>query len=60
MFCLLLYRASKWNHTKIFSDFGDEEDEDSDNEYMGAETVSGRQTKNVSVFNSKASTLRYV
>ncbi|KAL1833964.1 hypothetical protein DCAR_0104099 [Daucus carota subsp. sativus] len=50
-------RASKWNHTKIFSDFGDEDD-DSDNEYMGADSVSGRQTKNVSVLNSKASTLR--
>lgn len=51
-------RQSKWNHTKIFSDFGDEEDDNSDEEFTGAETVSGRKSKNKSVLNSKASTLR--
>ncbi|OVA08308.1 putative domain NUC173 [Macleaya cordata] len=46
-------RQSRWNHTKIFSDFGDEDTEDSD---MEAKTVSGRLT--ASPFNSKASSLR--
>ncbi|XP_010533237.1 PREDICTED: RRP12-like protein [Tarenaya hassleriana] len=30
-------RGSRWNHTKIFSDFGDD-DEDSDAEYMGVKS----------------------
>jgi len=31
-----LFRPSKWNDTKIFSDFGDDESEGSDAEYMDA------------------------
>lgn len=48
-------RLSRWNHTKIFSDFGDEDSEGSDAEYMDVGTVSGRQSK---ALKSKASTLR--
>ncbi|KAL5572312.1 hypothetical protein UlMin_021909 [Ulmus minor] len=51
-------RQSRWNHTKIFSDFGDEEAEDSDAEYMDEKTVSGGQGKSLTQFKSKASTLR--
>lgn len=51
-------RLSRWNHTNIFSDFGDEENDNSDSELMDAKTVSGRHTKNSSMFKSKASTLR--
>ncbi|KAF8401126.1 hypothetical protein HHK36_014430 [Tetracentron sinense] len=49
-------RLSRWNHTKIFSDFGNEETEDSDTEYMEAKTVSGRWSKASSL--SKGSSLR--
>ncbi|KAF6160901.1 hypothetical protein GIB67_025436 [Kingdonia uniflora] len=45
-------RLSKWNHTKIFSEFGDEDSENSD-----TEIGSGRLTAS-SEFNSKASKLR--
>ncbi|WCJ42841.1 ARM repeat superfamily protein [Euphorbia peplus] len=48
-------RISKWNHSKIFSDFGEEDSEDSDAEYMGAKTVSGRESKGSK---SKAASLR--
>ncbi|XP_062091199.1 uncharacterized protein LOC133797338 [Humulus lupulus] len=51
-------RLSRWNHTKIFSDFGDEETENSDLEYMDDLTISGRQGKASSQLKSKASLLR--
>ncbi|KAK2985261.1 hypothetical protein RJ640_009169, partial [Escallonia rubra] len=50
-------RLSRWNSTKIFSDF-DEEADNSDTEYMDTETASGKHGKASSLFNSKASTLR--
>ncbi|XWS70113.1 hypothetical protein CRYUN_Cryun03dG0021300 [Craigia yunnanensis] len=46
-------RLSRWNHTKIFSDFGDEDADDSD-----AEMASGQQSKGSSRLKSKASSLR--
>ncbi|XP_065849103.1 uncharacterized protein [Euphorbia lathyris] len=51
-------RISKWNHSKIFSDFGEEDSEDSDAEYMGAKTVSGRESKGSALVKSKAASLR--
>lgn len=48
LFIWTLFRLSKWNHTKVFSDFGDEDSED--DEYM--------ERKTSSRFNSKAPTLR--
>ncbi|KAL5853701.1 hypothetical protein ACOSQ3_008819 [Xanthoceras sorbifolium] len=51
-------RHSRWNHTKIFSDFGDEDTEGSDSEYMDTKTVSGRQSKASSQLKSKVSLLR--
>ncbi|KAM2313831.1 hypothetical protein ACFX1S_026933 [Malus domestica] len=51
-------RLSRWNHTKIFSDFDDEETEDSNADYMDAKTVSGRRGKASTQFKSKASSLR--
>lgn len=50
-------RASRWNDTKIFSDFADE-NEDSDGDYMDAGTH-GR-SKASSLLKSKASGLRLV
>ncbi|CAN6825587.1 RRP12-like protein [Brassica napus] len=47
-----LSKASRWNDTKIFSDFADE-DEDSDGDYMDAE--SNGRSKAPSVLKSKAS-----
>ncbi|OWM74363.1 hypothetical protein CDL15_Pgr013267 [Punica granatum] len=38
-------RLSRWNHSKIFSDSGDEETEDNDTDYMDAEAVTSRQSK---------------
>jgi ribosomal RNA-processing protein 12 len=55
-----LFRPSKWNDTKIFSDFGDDESEGSDAEYMDARTMSGRRSKGSSQLKSKASLLRLV
>ncbi|KAL3532733.1 hypothetical protein ACH5RR_006254 [Cinchona calisaya] len=48
-------RLSKWNHTKIFSDFGDEETEKSDADYMDAKSLSGGRMKTSSLSKSKAS-----
>ncbi|KAL6992563.1 hypothetical protein U1Q18_010673 [Sarracenia purpurea var. burkii] len=48
---------SRWNHTKIFSDFGDEE-ADSDAEYQDGKTVSGQWSKTSTQLTSKASSLR--
>ncbi|XAR51105.1 hypothetical protein NMG60_11005643 [Bertholletia excelsa] len=50
-------RLSRWNHTKIFSDFGDEEN-DSDAEYMDAKSVSSGRNKSSAMLASKASSLR--
>lgn len=36
-----IFRQSKWNHTKLFSDF-DEDSGSSDAEYLNAKTISGR------------------
>ncbi|KAM7276742.1 hypothetical protein ACFE04_018608 [Oxalis oulophora] len=47
-------RLSRWNHTKIFSDFGDGETENSGSDYMDTETASGRRSR----LQSKASSLR--
>lgn len=55
-----LFRLSRWNHTKIFSDFDDEETEDSDVEFMDTKTISGRKSKASSQLKSKASSLRLV
>uniref|UniRef100_A0A6N2L0E4 Uncharacterized protein n=1 Tax=Salix viminalis TaxID=40686 RepID=A0A6N2L0E4_SALVM len=48
-------RISRWNHTKIFSDFSDGETEDSGGEYMDTKTVTGRHSKFSSRLKSKAS-----
>ncbi|XWS72307.1 hypothetical protein CRYUN_Cryun02cG0028700 [Craigia yunnanensis] len=45
-------RLSRWNHTKIFSDFGDDDTDDSD-----AEMASGQQSKGSSRLKAKASSL---
>lgn len=47
-------RQSRWNHTRIFSDFGDEDVDDSDAENVRAETMSGRRSR-VSLPVSRAS-----
>lgn len=46
---------SRWNHTKIFSDFDDEEMENSDAEYVDAGSISGQKKKDSSKFEFKAS-----
>ncbi|KAL6537719.1 hypothetical protein OROHE_012346 [Orobanche hederae] len=51
-------RISRWNHTKIFSEFGDEETRNSDGEAMNGKSVSGRHSKYSSDLQSKASLLR--
>lgn len=48
-------RMSRWNHTKIFSDFGEEEMENSDVEYMDAQSISSGKKKDSSKFEFKAS-----
>ncbi|MQM05498.1 hypothetical protein Taro_038315 [Colocasia esculenta] len=53
-------RHSAWNHTCIFSTFGDEDGEfDSDAGYMDVKTASGRNTK-ASLINSRAASSRCV
>ncbi|GJV45364.1 RRP12-like protein [Tanacetum coccineum] len=37
-------RMSRWNHTKIFSDFGDEETDNGNSDDMDTKTFSGRHT----------------
>ncbi|KAK4355750.1 hypothetical protein RND71_024721 [Anisodus tanguticus] len=51
-------RLSRWNHTKIFSEFDDGESENSDAEYMDAKTTAGHRSKATLVSDSKASLLR--
>ncbi|CAN4123948.1 unnamed protein product [Withania somnifera] len=51
-------RLSRWNHTKIFSEFDDGESENSDAEYMDTKTTAGRRSKATVVSNSEASLLR--
>ncbi|KAF2304164.1 hypothetical protein GH714_028183 [Hevea brasiliensis] len=51
-------RLSRWNHTKIFSDFGDEDTVDGDDEYKDTSSVSGRKSKASLQPKSKASSLR--
>lgn len=43
-FFKIILRHSKWNHTRIFSDFGDEDSDDHDDERAMTKTI-GRQTK---------------
>jgi len=50
-------RQSRWNHTKIFSDFGGDET-DSDAAYKDANTISGRLSKGSTMLTSGASSLR--
>lgn len=52
-----LYRQSRWNHTKIFSDFGDDET-DGDADYKDTKTSSGRLSKGSTLLTSKALSLR--
>ncbi|XP_060189622.1 uncharacterized protein LOC132618605 [Lycium barbarum] len=51
-------RLSRWNHTKIFSEFDDGESENSDAESMDTKTTAGRRSKATLVSDSKASLLR--
>ncbi|KAG9443732.1 hypothetical protein H6P81_015072 [Aristolochia fimbriata] len=51
-------RLSRWNHTNIFSDFGNEEAADSDTELMEASSIFDTRTKAKSRFTSKGSSLR--
>ncbi|XP_070037346.1 uncharacterized protein [Nicotiana tomentosiformis] len=51
-------RLSRWNHTKIFSEYDDGESENSDAEYMDAKTTTGRRSKATLASDSKASLLR--
>ncbi|KAG5546970.1 hypothetical protein RHGRI_012863 [Rhododendron griersonianum] len=48
---------SRWNHTKIFSDFGDDET-DGDADYKDTKTSSGRLSKGSTLLTSKALSLR--
>ncbi|KAL9659403.1 hypothetical protein QQ045_024209 [Rhodiola kirilowii] len=50
-------RLSRWNHTRIFSDF-DDETEGSDGEHGDARAYSARQNKSSSLFDLKAPSLR--
>lgn len=50
-------RLSRWNHTRIFSDFSDEETEGGDFESMDSKTASQRSKASL-LFNTKASSLR--
>ncbi|GAA0164038.1 hypothetical protein LIER_19765 [Lithospermum erythrorhizon] len=50
-------RHSRWNHTRIFSDSGDESADNSEEDFMDAETISGRRSKSTRL-NSKASSIR--
>uniref|UniRef100_A0A2N9GW92 Uncharacterized protein n=1 Tax=Fagus sylvatica TaxID=28930 RepID=A0A2N9GW92_FAGSY len=54
----IVSKLSRWNHTKIFSDFGDDETEGSDAEYMDARTMNGQRSKASSLLKSKAASLR--
>ncbi|KAL0346791.1 UNVERIFIED_CONTAM: RRP12-like protein [Sesamum calycinum] len=51
-------RISRWNHTKIFSDFDDEQTMNSDGELVDEKSISSRQSKYSSAVQSKASLLR--
>ncbi|KAG1334382.1 RRP12-like protein [Cocos nucifera] len=52
-------RQSRWNHTRIFSDFGDEDGEDDSDAELGvAGAFSGRRTMVSSLPGSKAASLR--
>ncbi|GLT62846.1 hypothetical protein SLA2020_354490 [Shorea laevis] len=52
-------RLSRWNHTKIFSDFDGEGTEDSGGEYMDADTtISSRRSRGSTQLKSKASLFR--
>ncbi|XP_057767673.1 uncharacterized protein LOC130987961 [Salvia miltiorrhiza] len=51
-------RMSQWNHTRIFSDFEDEETRISDGGFGNEKSISGRQSKYSSGLQSKATLLR--
>ncbi|MCE3049221.1 hypothetical protein HAX54_044413 [Datura stramonium] len=50
-------RLSRWNHTKIFSEFNDGESDNSDAEYTDTKTTSGDRSKATLLSDSKASLL---
>jgi hypothetical protein len=54
-FDIVLSRNSRWNHTQIFSDFGDDDDEENDNA-----SEFGRSKVNLSRYGSRAASLRYI
>lgn len=57
--CFPVFRQSRWDHTRIFSDFGDEDGEDDSDAELGvASAFSGRWTKASSRPGSKAASLR--
>ncbi|XP_030530465.1 RRP12-like protein isoform X3 [Rhodamnia argentea] len=51
-------RLSRWNHTKIFSDSGDEESTDGETDYMDGETNIGRRSRDSALLKLKATSLR--
>ncbi|XP_051150403.1 uncharacterized protein LOC127264880 [Andrographis paniculata] len=51
-------RMSRWNHTRIFSDFDDVETRNSDGEFADGKSISTRRSKFSSAMQSKASLLR--
>lgn len=51
-------RMSRWNHTKIFSDFEDDETRNSDGEFGNKKSISSRHSKYSSALKSKATLLR--
>ncbi|XP_030530464.1 RRP12-like protein isoform X2 [Rhodamnia argentea] len=50
--------TSRWNHTKIFSDSGDEESTDGETDYMDGETNIGRRSRDSALLKLKATSLR--
>lgn len=55
---LLICRYSRWNHTDIFSDVGDENMDNSGMEPTKTKTASRRGSRVASSLTSKGSTLR--
>ncbi|KAL2501507.1 putative RRP12-like protein [Forsythia ovata] len=53
-----LHSISRWKHSQIFSNFGDGDSENSDDDYMDAKRNSGWHSKYSSDFQSQASSLR--
>ncbi|KAI4376476.1 hypothetical protein MLD38_014233 [Melastoma candidum] len=51
-------RLSRWNHTRIFSDFDDDETRNEGSDYMDAETLDGRKSKVSAAQKSRVHSLR--